>query len=127
MDDQAKLEKLIIRLENYNAKNKKIEEKNKVLESAVKLFRVRQDIIDFFKKGVFPFKGNVFKTKEEESEENKLEKIKDDCRIFLEYIEDESKSISYELFKNHFNFVSPTALTKQLYETKNKNKNNECN
>ena len=69
MDDQAKLEKLIIRLENYNAKNKKIEEKNKVLESAVKLFRVRKDIIDFFKKGVCPFKGNVFKTKEEESEE----------------------------------------------------------
>ena len=69
MDDQAKLEKLIIRLENYNAKNKKTEEKNKVLDSAVKLFRVRKDIIDFFKKGVCPFKGNVFKTKEEESEE----------------------------------------------------------
>ena len=69
MDDQAKLEKLIIRLENYNAKNKKIEEKNKVLEPAVKLFRVRKDIIDFFKKGIFPFKGNVLKAKEEESEE----------------------------------------------------------
>ena len=88
---------------------------------------MRDEIIDLFEKGIFPFKGNIFKTKEEESEENKLEKIKDDCRIFLEYIEDESKSISYELFKNHFNFVSPTALTKQLYETKNKNKNNECN
>ena len=86
---------------------------------------MRDEIIDLFEKGIFPFKGNIFKTKEEESEENKLEKIKDDCRIFLEYIEDESKSISYELFKNHFNFVSPTALTKQLYETKNKNKNNE--
>ena len=125
MDDQAKLEKLIIRLENYNAKNKKIEEKNKVLESAVKLFRVRKDIIDFFKKGVFPFKGNVFKTKEEESEENKLEKIKDDYKNFFKYIEDELKSISYKLFKKHFHFVSPTAFTKQLYETKNKNKNNE--
>ena len=86
---------------------------------------MRDEIIDLFEKGIFPFKGNIFKTKEEESEENKLEKIKDDCRIFLEYIEDESKSISYELFKNHFNFVSPSALTKQLYETKNKNKNNE--
>ena len=43
----------------------KIEEKNKVLESAVKLFCVREDIIDLFKKGIFLFKGNVFKTKEE--------------------------------------------------------------
>ena len=75
MDYQAKLEKLITRLEKYNAKKKNnniiiiIEEKNKVLESTVKLFGVREDIIDFFKKGIFPFKGNVFKIKEEKSKE----------------------------------------------------------
>ena len=63
MDDQAKLEKLIIRLENYNAKNKKIEEKNKVLESAAKLFRVRKDIIDFFKKKFFRLKVMYLKQK----------------------------------------------------------------
>ena len=57
---------------------KKIEEKSRVLESARKLFDARDDIIDLFEKGTFPYKGNVFKTKEEESEENKLEKIKDD-------------------------------------------------
>ena len=42
----------------------------------------RKDIIGFFEKGTFPYKGNVFKTKEEEleeeseeeSEEKKLEK-----------------------------------------------------
>ena len=85
----------------------------------------RDEIIDLFEKGIFPFKGNVLKTKEEESEENKLEKMKDDYKIFLKYIEDESKSISYELFEKHFNFVSPTAITKQLHETTNKNKNNE--
>ena len=86
---------------------------------------MRDEIIDLFEKGIFPFKGNIFKTKEEESEENKLEKIKDDYKIFFKYIEDELKSISYKLFKKHFHFVSPTAFTKQLYETKNKNKNNE--
>ena len=85
----------------------------------------RDEIIDLFQKRIFPFKGNVFKTKEEESEENKLEKIKDDYKNFFKYIEDELKSISYKLFKKHFHFVSPTAFTKQLYETKNKNKNNE--
>ena len=54
---------------------KKIEEKNRVLKSAKKLFDARDDIIDLFEKGTFPYKGNVFKTKEEEeSQENKLEK-----------------------------------------------------
>ena len=66
MDDQEKLEKLIIRLKNYKAKNKKkIEEKNEVLRSAVELFRAREDIIGFFEKRIFTVKGNVFKTKEE--------------------------------------------------------------
>ena len=55
---------------------KKIEEKNRVLKSAKKLFDARDDIIDLFEKGSFLYKGNVFKTKEEESEENKLKKNK---------------------------------------------------
>ena len=29
------------------------------------------------------------------------------------------------MFKNYFNFVVPSSLAKKLYETKNKNKNNE--
>ena len=41
-----------------------------------------------------------------------------------EYIENESKSINYDLFKKHFNFAVPSALVKQLYETKNRKKNN---
>ena len=48
MDDQEKLEKLISRLENYNAKNKKkMDEKNKVLKPAVELFHDRENI-DYF-------------------------------------------------------------------------------
>ena len=80
---------------------------------------MRKDIIGFFEKGIFPHKGNVFKSKEEEeSEEERLKK-------FIKYIENESKSINYDLFKKHFNFVVPSALIKQSYEIKNKNKNNE--
>ena len=71
----------------------------------------RDNIIDLFRKGTFPYKGNVFKTKEEE---NKLEKIKDDYEKFFKYIEDESKEINYELFENYFNFVAPTFLTKKI-------------
>ena len=89
------------------------------------MFRARENIIGFFEKGIFPFKGNVFKTKEEESEENKLEKIKDDYKIFFKYIEDESKSISYKLFEKYFYFSAATVLVKTLYETKDKKENNE--
>ena len=46
---------------------KKIEEKNRVLEFARKLSDARDDLIGFFEKGTFPYKGNVFKTKKEES------------------------------------------------------------
>ena len=51
--------------------------------------------------------------------------MKDHFTKFTEYIENESKDINYDLFKHYFNFVIPSALAKELYETKNKNKNNE--
>ena len=100
---QTELEILINKLNNdYKpriSKKAKAKEKNNVLESARKLLDARKDIIGFFEKGTFPYKGNVFKTKEEESEENKLEKIKDDYKTFFKYIEDESMGIKYDLFK----------------------------
>ena len=77
----------------------------------------RDDIIDLFEKGTFPYKSSAFRTKEEESEEkskeNKLENIKDDYKKFFKYIEDESKSISYELFEKYFYFSVPTVLVKK--------------
>ena len=35
---------------------------------------------------------------------------------FIEYIENKSKTRNYNLFKEFFNFESPTVLTKQLYK-----------
>ena len=84
----------------------------------------RDDIIDLFVKRTFPCKGNVFKTKEE-SEENRLQKIKDNYKKHFKYIEDRSIDINYELFKKHFNFKAPTVLAKKLHDTKDKKKNNE--
>ena len=101
--DQNKLEKLIIRLENYNAKNKKIEEKNKVLKSAVKLFCVREDIIGFYRKGVFPFKGNVFKTKEEEyktTDSKEKSEIVEETKNTWSNLKDQIKEMSKEEIKN---------------------------
>ena len=73
----------------------------------------------------FSYKGNVFKTKEKESEENKLEKMKDDYNTFFKYFEDESKDISYELFEKYFFSPVPTILAKRLFKIKNKKENND--
>ena len=62
------------------------------------------------------------KKNQEESEENKLEKIKDDYKKFIKYIEDESRGISYDLFKDYFNFVVPSALAKKNIRQKMKRK-----
>ena len=99
----------------------KIEDKNKVLKSASELFYARENIVDYFKEGIFLYKGNVFKSKEKNQQKNQKKKVKN----FFKYIEKESKDINYDLFKTYFNFSIPTALVKQLYETKDKKKNNE--
>ena len=44
---------------------------------------------------------------------------------FIEYIENKSKTVDYNLFKGYFSFSVPTALAKKLFETKNKKENNE--
>ena len=84
----------------------------------------RQDVIDTFKTGIFPYIDGfqIKKESEEEPQEKKSEKIKDDFEKFIEYIDNESKGINYNLFKNYFNFVVHSALAKKIYETKNKKK-----
>ena len=66
MDHQVELEILIKNLNrDYNPRNlKKIEEKNKVLKSAKKLFDARKDIsVFFFKKDFFCIKVMYLKQK----------------------------------------------------------------
>ena len=77
IEDQTKLKILINKLNNnYNPKNiKKVEEKKRVLEPARKLSVARDEIINLFKKGTFPYRGNVFKTKEKEESEEKSEEL----------------------------------------------------
>ena len=123
IEDQKKkkLKILINKLDNdYNPRiSKKLDEKNRVLESAKNLSDARDEIINLFEKGTFPYKGNVFKTKEEKSEdESGEESEKQRTKKFTKYIENESKSINYDLFKKYFRFVTPSALLKQLYEKK---------
>ena len=61
IDNQTELRMLINKLnKDYNPRStKKAKEKKSVLESAKKLSDARDEIIDLFEKGTFPFKGNV--------------------------------------------------------------------
>ena len=86
------------------------------------MFRAREDIIRFFEKGIFPFKGNVFKTKEEKSEE-KSEELKDYINNTFTFIEAKSEGISNDLLTKYFDFSAPVELAKKLFETKDEKKN----
>ena len=83
----------------------------------------RQEVIDLFKKGFFQYidgfqnKEESEEESEEESKEKKLEKIKNDFKKFIEYIENDSKSIKYHLFKD-FDLVVPRALAKKIIRDK---------
>ena len=81
-----------------------------------------QEVTGAFKAGIFPYEDGFQK---EESEEESEAESKDDFKKFIEYIENESKGTNYDLFGHYFNFSVPSALAKQLYETKNKNKNSK--
>ena len=85
---------------------KKAEEKNNVLESARKLLDARKDIIGFFEKGTFLYKDNLFKTKERWIRRRKSQKN-------YQIIENESKVLDHDLFKNCFDFLVASALAKK--------------
>ena len=62
-------------------------------------------LLVLFEEGTFPYKGNVFKTKEEEEseeelEENKLEKIKDDYKNFFIILRMNQRVLAMNCSKN---------------------------
>ena len=69
------------------------------------MLRVRKNIIGFFEKGIFSFKGNVFETKEEELKEKpEEEKLKQYINNIFTFIEGKSKDINNDLFEKFFDF-----------------------
>ena len=56
------------------------------------MFHAREDITGFYKKGIFLFKGNVFKTKEEKSEEIKKETEEEFINNTLTFVEKNQKT-----------------------------------
>ena len=51
--------------------------------------------------------------KQKKKNQNKLEKMKDDYNKFFKYVENESKGINYELFKDYFYSSVPSTLAKK--------------
>ena len=123
-NEQYNIKILLYKLRNYNPtkpKNKKAKKETSI--AVEKLLNNRQEVIYTFKTGIFPYIDG-FQIKEE-SEEKNLEKIKYEIKKIIKYIQNESKGINYDLFKDYFNFVLPSALARKIYETKYKKKNNK--
>ena len=121
INDQKDLNILINKLNNdYEPRNtEKIEEKKRVLKSARKLQNARKDIISFFEEGIFPYRGNVFKTKEEQ------EKTKTDMNEIIKYIAKEEIDLNEGLFQKYFKIQRPSDMLMYLNKTNDKEKNNE--
>ena len=82
------------------------------------MFHARENIINFFEKGIFAFKGNVFKTKEETKEKTKEEEIEEFINNVISLIERKSKDINNDLLKKYFEFSTPVTLIKKIISNK---------
>ena len=94
----------------------------------------RDEIINFFEKGIFPYKDNTFKTKEEKKEQkeqqtSKKELLKkprkDDVSNFNVWVNKKETGINYELFEKHFKFKRPSDVLKSVYKTNDKKNNSK--
>ena len=114
----------------YKNVKKELSNRNKkIFQEAKNLFDVRVEIYEklVFEEENLKFEKSIWETvklknqKDNFSETPKQKEFND----FLEQIKEEQKTINYNLFKEYFKFESPTVLTKKLYETKDKKKNNK--
>ena len=78
------------------------------------MFNAREDIISFFEKGIFLFKGNVFKTKEEIKQKTN-EEIERFISNDIALIERESEGINNDLFKKHFEHFQHLLIWQKNY------------
>ena len=105
----------------YKNVEKELRDKNNNFQEAKRLFDLR---IEIYKKLVLEEENLKFE--KSIAETVKLKNQKDNFsetpeqKEFAKYIENKSKTMDYNLFKKHFNFTSPTILTKQLYKRKKK-------
>ena len=112
----------------YKNVKKELSDKNKnIFEEAFKFKAMKK----FFDLRVEIYKKLVLKKENLEFEKStgetvKLKNQKDNFsetpeqKKFIKYVENKSKTIDYNLFKEYFNFKVRSALAKKLYQTKDK-------
>ena len=92
------------------------------------MFLTKGDIINFFEKGIFLFKG-IWNKRRNNRKNKRRNKKKEETEEFINnvisFIERKSKDINNDLFKNHFDFSTPAALTKKLFEIKDARENSK--
>ena len=103
-----------------------ISDRNKnIFQEAKKLFDLR---VEIYKKLALEedlkFEKSIGETVELKNQKDNLSETPEQ-EDFIEYIEDKSKTVNYDLFKEYFNVATPIFLAKQLFKIKNKNKNSE--
>ena len=111
----------------YKNVEKELSDRNKnIFQEAKNLFDLRVEIYKklLLEKENSKFEKNIGETAKLKNQKDNFSETPEQQK-FIEYIENKSKTINYNLFKEYFNFESPTALTKQLYKIKNKKENNE--
>ena len=86
--------------------------------------------VEIYKKSVLEeenlkFEKSVGETVKLKNQKDNLSETPEQ-KEFIKYVENKSKTIYYNLFKDYFSFSVPTALAKKkIIETKNKKENNE--
>ena len=101
---------------------------NEVSDSSKNIFQEAKKFLDlkieiykklFFEEKKLKFGKSIGETIKLKIKKNNLSETPEQ-KEFIKYIDNKSKIIDYNLFEEHFNFTSPTVLTKQLYKIKNK-------
>ena len=111
----------------YKKVNNKLSNRGKnIFQEAKKLFDLRVEIYKMLvlEEENLKFEKSFGETVNLKSQNDNLSETLEQKK-FIEYIEDESKDINYDLFKEYFNFEVPTVLAKKIYEINNKKKNND--
>ena len=110
----------------YKNLKKELTDKNNTFQEAKKLFDLRVQIYKklFLKEENLKFEKSIGETVKLKNQKDNLSETPEE-KEFIEYFENKSKTIDYNLFKEYFNFEVPSALAKKLFETKDKKENNE--
>ena len=106
----------------YKNVKKELSDKNKnIFQEAKNLFDLRVEIYKklALEKENLKFEKSIGETVKLKNQKDNFSETPEQKK-FIKYVENKSKTIDYNLFKEYFNFKVRSALAKKLYQTKDK-------